>query len=753
MLNYKNYSYYLEDGENFDLEFYKYFYEDIKNLSLNLINYHYKYYGKPEGRFFSEKQIRDFVDNDEFDLDEYKKINPELLLSNHELVHHYKYYGKPEGRFCSEKQIRDFVDNDEFDLDYYKKMNPELLFLSNSHLVHHYKNYGKLEGRFCSEKQIRDFVDNDKFELDYYKKMNPELLLSNHELVHHYKDYGKSEGRIISQKQLDELIASTGNPEFDINFYKEFYKDLSDVYGSHLIEHYNTWGKNEERIVSEKQITESYLTEKQIIDFVNDKSIINFYENDTSKNNFFINKMNIDNLDNNCAIIFICHNLKSFNMVERYLDIKNCFIIIVGNDTNFIDSINYQDNKIIISKNYPFNIENEYKLLTFTAWYLIVKNNLFVNYNHICILEYDVSFYNDVFKKLELLTNYYDIISFIGGTNDFHSDININIMNEFLISKNIDTNTYDNKNLFWYHTTNHCIKRNILKDFVEWYYPDCLIIGLNDDVKYSYYHERMFSVYILEKKYKIFLFKNNLFHYQLSSHTNNQCNIEKKYFLIYDDNTNIFNNHIKNLVLSINKYSNFCIKLFNKTNIDSRFIETYKSILSEKRGGGYWLWKPYIILKILNELNDNDILFYIDSKYFFVKNFEKLYIDKLLETDIVVWKNKPNEEITYLKNYCKMDVIKKYDMEDIIFDKSGECCWAGAIVIKKTQKSIKIIKKWLEMCCNEDDITDMKSTIPNSNLFIDHRHDQSLLSIVLHKYNIPFYYFEKNYLQNVRCPW
>lgn len=38
----------------------------------------------------------------------------------------------------------------------------------------------------------------------------------------------------------------------------------------------------------------------------------------------------------------------------------------------------------------------------------------------------------------------------------------------------------------------------------------------------------------------------------------------------------------------------------------SRFIN------SNPRGYGYWLWKPYIILKQLELLNDGDILFYAD---------------------------------------------------------------------------------------------------------------------------------------------
>ena len=335
-------------------------------------------------------------------------------------------------------------------------------------------------------------------------------------------------------------------------------------------------------------------------------------------------------------------------------------------------------------------------------------------------------------------------------------DVKVNVMNYFLKSKYTNLTKYNNPKLYWYPTTNHCIKRKILNAFVDWYYPECKLIGVNDYDKYSYYHERLFNVFILENKFNIYYLKNTLIHFQNRSHENgiqNICDNNKKYFLTYNDNTGKFENDLNKLTESVKKYSDFETVFYNKTNIEPEFIEKYKTILLQNRGGGYWLWKPYIILSYLKKIKDNDLLFYLDSKYYFVENFKDLYKDKLLETDILVWKNKPNEEITYLKNWCKMDVIKKYNMEDSIFNKNIECCWAGGIIIKKNEKTIKIVEQWLEMCCNENYITDIPSITPNDSSFIEHRHDQSLLSIVLHKNNISFYYFEKKYLQNARIPW
>jgi hypothetical protein len=154
-------------------------------------------------------------------------------------------------------------------------------------------------------------------------------------------------------------------------------------------------------------------------------------------------------------------------------------------------------------------------------------------------------------------------------------------------------------------------------------------------------------------------------------------------------------------------------------------------------------------------LEENDILFYLDSKYYFVEPFTSLYEDHFRKEnqDILVWKNKPNEEVTHLKNFCKPDVLKKYQMDEFAIQANAECCWAGAIMIKKTVSTVNIVKEWLSLCCVYENISYSPGISSYSAEFIDLRHDQSLLCIVLHKHNRFFKSFPNQYLQNVRKPW
>ena len=82
--------------------------------------------------------------------------------------------------------------------------------------------------------------------------------------------------------------------------------------------------------------------------------------------------------------------------------------------------------------------------------------------------------------------------------------------------------------------------------------------------------------------------------------------------------------------LSVGKFDTATIYTMN--DLDDHFKEKNQYILNNKRGSGYWLWKPYIIFKKLLEIDENDILCYNDSKYIWLKDireYEKLKEDIL----------------------------------------------------------------------------------------------------------------------------
>ena len=50
-----------------------------------------------------------------------------------------------------------------------------------------------------------------------------------------------------------------------------------------------------------------------------------------------------------------------------------------------------------------------------------------------------------------------------------------------------------------------------------------------------------------------------------------------------------------------------------RTRIVKSFADDHPEIMRAKRGAGYWLWKPFIILETLKSLPDGDVLMYCDA--------------------------------------------------------------------------------------------------------------------------------------------
>lgn len=168
---------------------------------------------------------------------------------------------------------------------------------------------------------------------------------------------------------------------------------------------------------------------------------------------------------------------------------------------------------------------------------------------------------------------------------------------------------------------------------------------------------------------------------------------------------------------------------YSPHDIDENFLEKYSDILKEKRGAGYWLWKPYILHKTINKMNEGDYLFYCDSGAHFINKIE--YLINELESskqDVMIF-DLPLVELQWTNPqlFINMDL----DSESI---KESNQRLATYILFKVSVKSKIFIEEYLSLCCEKENLLDAKEKITNSERFIAHRHDQSILSLLSKKY-------------------
>jgi len=175
------------------------------------------------------------------------------------------------------------------------------------------------------------------------------------------------------------------------------------------------------------------------------------------------------------------------------------------------------------------------------------------------------------------------------------------------------------------------------------------------------------------------------------------------------------------------------------------FYEKNIEILSEPKGAGYWLWKPYIILTTLQKIPENDIVFYLDVDHYFIpsvgnRNFISL-IKEHLSRDVYDSEREAPSQLFFVNHpntseHCKRDtyILTGCDSKrywDAMMTHAGYQCW------KNNFNSIKLAKEWLRFCCDKRIMTDIPSQLGEEHPeYWSHRHDQAVLSLLIEKYNL-----------------
>ena len=210
-----------------------------------------------------------------------------------------------------------------------------------------------------------------------------------------------------------------------------------------------------------------------------------------------------------------------------------------------------------------------------------------------------------------------------------------------------------------------------------------------------------------------------------------------KYFLTFGGPTIGYRNRVNQVTNDIKKFNIFDnIFGFNDDILkqDKIFWQKHGHFLeSNRRGYGYWLWKSYLVNKIINKMNDGDILLYCDTGCEFNINGKNR-----LEEYLEIVKNSESGILTFYLKYpeyewTKNDLFENLNCSDEI--KNSKQNMATIFFIKKCANSVEFLKKWYETCCNYNLINDSPSISSNHPEFKEHRHDQSVLSCLCKIYN------------------
>lgn len=160
----------------------------------------------------------------------------------------------------------------------------------------------------------------------------------------------------------------------------------------------------------------------------------------------------------------------------------------------------------------------------------------------------------------------------------------------------------------------------------------------------------------------------------------------------------------------------------------SNFVTTHP------QGWGYWLWKPYIIRKTLALMSEGDILVYCDAGCELdIRNRQMIRCEVIEQTrQDLIMASLVGPEWGPECCWCKRDLWEYMGLTESHQALASQQHQATAICLKKCSAVQQLVEDWYRIACHDNYhlLDDSPSVLENISRFREHRHDQSIFSLL-----------------------
>ena len=172
------------------------------------------------------------------------------------------------------------------------------------------------------------------------------------------------------------------------------------------------------------------------------------------------------------------------------------------------------------------------------------------------------------------------------------------------------------------------------------------------------------------------------------------------------------------------------------------------------RGFGYWIWKPWLILYTLKNMQANDVLIYCDAGCELVLSGKprlEEYIAMTRERGFLGMRL-PHTDL----QYTRKDMLEHAGLDRDLAAR-GQVL-ATTVFVSKSGPGVRMIERWYALCSHDGGalLLDRESGSEQNVGYVEHRHDQSALSCVVKKlggFTIPDEtYFGPNWRRGAAFP-
>ncbi len=152
-----------------------------------------------------------------------------------------------------------------------------------------------------------------------------------------------------------------------------------------------------------------------------------------------------------------------------------------------------------------------------------------------------------------------------------------------------------------------------------------------------------------------------------------------------------------------------------------------KFVSANRRGYGYWVWKPWLILEELQKCEPDEVLVYADAGCTVDANGAARFDEyrrllKMNPVGVIGFRlGQPEKRYTKGDAFAALDAWALKDTPQVM---------GTVVVLHRCEASLEFMREWLELAESYNLVSDVASVVTNDSAFIEHRHDQSLFSLL-----------------------
>lgn len=177
---------------------------------------------------------------------------------------------------------------------------------------------------------------------------------------------------------------------------------------------------------------------------------------------------------------------------------------------------------------------------------------------------------------------------------------------------------------------------------------------------------------------------------------------------------------------------------YGPENLPSWVNKNFENILSQRRGGGYWLWRPFIIDSKMKEIEDGEYIVFLDAgcklntqgKERFNEYINELSKSKYGILSIQMSGNNGAGTLAKEKEWTINEIFQYLNINQNSEIKESGQYLGGVFILKKNKHSMNYVKETIKTILTNPLLITDDYNGTQENYFKENRHEQSVTSVL-----------------------